>query len=134
MHCTVTGPSEFAPSPGLMAEARELAITSGARLEATPDLAAACREADVVYTDVWTSMGQESETQHRRDAFRDYQVNEALMRLAKPDALLLHCLPAHYGEEIDYRTSRTPNSAIFEQAENRLHAEKALILMLAGGR
>jgi ornithine carbamoyltransferase len=134
MHCTVAGPAEFAPLPGPMAEARALAATSGARLEATPDLAAACGGADVVYTDVWTSMGQESETQRRREAFRGYQVNEAVMRLAKPDALLLHCLPAHYGEEIDYPTSRTPNSAIFDQAENRLHAQKALLVTLAGAR
>jgi ornithine carbamoyltransferase len=132
MHCTVAGPAEFAPAPEVLADARRLALSSGARLAATPDVGAACRGADVVYTDVWTSMGQEAEAERRRAAFASYQVNDALMKLAKPDAILLHCLPAHYGEELDYATSRRPGSAIFDQAENRLHAQKALMVMLAG--
>jgi ornithine carbamoyltransferase len=86
----------------------------------------------VIYTDVWTSMGQEAEANRRRAAFRPFKVDDRVMELAKPDALLLHCLPAHYGEEIDYATSRRPNSAIFDQAENRLHAQKALMVTLAG--
>jgi ornithine carbamoyltransferase len=132
MHCTVAGPAEFAPAPEVLADARRLALSSGARLAATPDVGAACKGADVVYTDVWTSMGQEAEAERRRAAFASYQVNDALMKLAKPDAILLHCLPAHYGEELDYATSRRPGSAIFDQAENRLHAQKALMVMLAG--
>jgi ornithine carbamoyltransferase len=76
-------------------------------------------------------MGQEAETAKRMKDFKGFQVNAALMKLAQPDAVILHCLPAHYGEELDYRTSRTPNSAIIGQAENRLHAQKALMAMLA---
>jgi ornithine carbamoyltransferase len=132
MHCTVAGPAEFAPPPEVLADAQRLARATGATLAATPDLAAACRGADVIYTDVWTSMGQEAETARRRAAFAPYQVNDAVMKLAAPDAVLLHCLPAHYGEEIDYATSRGPGSAIFDQAENRLHAQKALMVELAG--
>jgi ornithine carbamoyltransferase len=132
MHCTVAGPAGFAPAPEQLAEARAMAGASGARLRATSDLAEACRGADVIYTDVWTSMGQEAEADRRRAAFRGFKVDDSVMKLAKPDALLLHCLPAHYGEEIDYATSRHPNSAIFDQAENRLHAQKALMVTLAG--
>lgn len=132
MHCTVTGPAEFAPAPERLAEARGIAGASGARLRVTSDLAEACRGADVIYTDVWTSMGQEAEADRRRAAFRAFKVDDRVMALAKPDAVLLHCLPAHYGEEIDYATSRGPNSAIFDQAENRLHAQKALMVTLAG--
>ena len=132
IHCTIAGPAEFAPTPEILEDARALARESGAILAATTDLEAACRGADVVYTDVWTSMGQEAESARRREAFGPYQVNDALMKLAKPDAILLHCLPAHYGEEIDYATSRGPGSAIFDQAENRLHAQKALMVLLAG--
>lgn len=132
MHCTVAGPEEYAVSPELLAEARQLAAGTGAELGSTADLAAAAKDADVIYTDVWTSMGQEVEARRRRAAFKPYQVNAAVMALAKPDAVLLHCLPAHYGEEIDYATSRTPNSAIFDQSENRLHAQKALMVTLAG--
>lgn len=132
MHVTVAGPEEFAPSNDVLAEARELAARTGAEIRATTDLAAAVKGADVIYTDVWTSMGQEAEAKHRRAAFKHYQVNASVMEKAAKDAVLLHCLPAHYGEEIDYATSRTPQSAIFDQAENRLHAQKALMVTLAG--
>jgi ornithine carbamoyltransferase len=131
MHCTVVGPAAFAPTAEVLAGAQRLARGSGVTLAATSDLSA-CRGADVIYTDVWTSMGQEAEAAARRSAFAPYQVNDALMKLAAPDAVLLHCLPAHYGEEIDYATSRAPGSAIFDQAENRLHAQKALMVLLAG--
>jgi ornithine carbamoyltransferase len=132
MHCTVVGPEEYAPSREVLEEAQLLGRGTGAEIAATADLATAVKDADVVYTDVWTSMGQEAEARHRRAAFKAYQVNAALMAMARKDAVLLHCLPAHYGEEIDYATSRTPNSAIFDQAENRLHAQKALMVTLAG--
>jgi len=89
---------------------------------------------DVLYTDVWASMGQEQEAEKRRKLFAPYQLNAGVVKLAKPDVTILHCLPAHYGEEIDYPTSRLPNSAIFDQAENRLHAQNALMVLLAGGR
>ena len=87
--------------------------------------------ADVVYTDVWASMGQEAEAAERARLFAPYQVNKKLMSLADSKAIILHCLPAHYGEEIDYEASRLPGSAIFDQAENRLHAQKALMVLLA---
>ena len=132
MHCAVVGPQDYAPAPDVLADARTLARSSGVTLEATTDLRAGCRDADVIYTDVWTSMGQEAESQKRLAAFKGYQVNDTAMALAKPDAILLHCLPAQYGEEIDYAVSRRPNSAIFDQAENRLHAQKALMLALLG--
>ena len=86
----------------------------------------------MLYTDVWASMGQEAEKADRARAFERFQINERLLRLARPDAIVMHCLPAHYGEEIDYAVSRLPNSAMFDQAENRLHAQKALMVTLAG--
>jgi ornithine carbamoyltransferase len=130
--CTVACPRGFEPSAAVLDDARQLAEATTAKLTVTPDLYDACRGADVVYTDVWVSMGQEQDAERRREALRAYRVDDALMSLAKPDAILLHCLPAHYGEEIDYATSRGRASAIFDQAENRLHAQKALMVRLAG--
>jgi len=131
-HATIACPRGFEPAADVVDEAGARARVSGARLEITSDLRAACRDADVLYTDVWTSMGQEAESDHRRAAFAGFRVDEALVKLARPDAILMHCLPAHYGEEIDYAVSRTERSAIFDQAENRLHAQKALLVKLAG--
>ena len=92
----------------------------------------AVRGADVIYTDVWTSMGQEREQEIRRNAFQAFQVNQALLALAKPNCVVMHCLPAHRGEEITEDVMESPRSLIFEQAENRLHVQKALLLMLLG--
>jgi ornithine carbamoyltransferase len=92
----------------------------------------AAKGADVLYTDVWASMGQESEAESRRVKFQGFQINARLMKVAKPDAIILHCLPAHYGEEIDYAASRLLNAAIFDQAENRMHAQNGLMVLLAG--
>jgi len=86
----------------------------------------------VLYTDVWTSMGQESETAARRRAFRPYQLNERLVGLARPDVLVMHCLPAHRGEEITDAVIDGPRSVVFDQAENRLHAQKAIMAWLTG--
>ncbi len=86
--------------------------------------------ADAIYTDVWTSMGQEDETAKRKKAFAPYQVNAALVALAKSDALILHCLPAHRGEEITADVLDGPNSVVFDQAENRLHAQKAVLSLV----
>jgi ornithine carbamoyltransferase len=102
----------------------------GARLRLFVDAADAVAGADAVYTDTWTSMGQESEVEVRRRVFAPYQVNEALMALAKPDALLMHCLPAHRGEEVTEEVFESAASIVFDQAENRLHCQKALLLML----
>jgi ornithine carbamoyltransferase len=107
----------------------------GARLRLFSDAADAVADADAVYTDTWTSMGQEPEAAARRQAFAAYQVNEALMALAKPDALFMHCLPAHRGQEVTAEVFDSPAAVVFDQAENRLHCQKSLLLMLlAPGR
>jgi ornithine carbamoyltransferase len=98
----------------------------------THDARAAVRAADVVYTDVWTSMGQEAEADARRKAFRPYQVNEQLVSVAAADALVMHCLPAHRGEEITDAVLDGPQSVVFDQAENRLHVQKAIMVWLLG--
>jgi ornithine carbamoyltransferase len=132
MHTTVACPSGYEPLAEIVADARAMGAATGASIAVSSDLLGACRDADVIYTDVWASMGQEAEAAKRKHDFSDWQVNARLMAVARPDCTILHCLPAHYGEEIDYATSRTPNSAIFDQAENRLHAQKALMVHLLG--
>jgi ornithine carbamoyltransferase len=102
----------------------------GARLRLFSEAADAVRGADVVYTDTWTSMGQEAEAEIRRVVFASYQVNDDLMALAKPGALFMHCLPAHRGEEVTAEVFESEASVVFDQAENRLHGQKALLLML----
>jgi ornithine carbamoyltransferase len=130
LHVTVISPRAFAPPPDVVERASHLAATSRGSVCATDDLGAV-ENVDVIYTDVWASMGQEDQADARKAAFWPYQVNETLMRRARPKATLLHCLPAHYGEEIDYATSRREGSAIFDEAENRLHVEKALMVRLS---
>ena len=103
----------------------------GARIEVSNDPAAAAKGADVLYTDVWASMGQESEAEKRRNEFAGFQINEKMLSGADPEAVVLHCLPAHYGEEITYEVTRSPNSAIFDEAENRMHAQNALMVLLS---
>lgn len=131
MSITVITPPGYAPDPGVTAEARAIAAASGATVEITTDLEAT-RGCDVLYTDVWASMGQESEAAARKAIFADYRIDAATMERADDAAVILHCLPAHYGDEIDYATSRLPNSAIFDQAENRMHAQNGLLVLLAG--
>jgi len=118
-------PPGFEPNPTILAEA-------GPRVSVTHDARAAVRGADVVYTDVWTSMGQEAEVEARRKAFRPYQVNEQLVSVAAADALVMHCLPAHRGEEITDGVLDGPQSVVFDQAENRLHVQKAIMVWLLG--
>jgi ornithine carbamoyltransferase len=103
---------------------------TGGSCRITNDAKEAAAGADVVYTDVWTSMGQEAEAGKRHDVFRSYQVNSALFASAKPDAIFMHCLPAHRGEEVTDEVIDSPRSVVFQQAENRLHAEKAIMLEL----
>jgi ornithine carbamoyltransferase len=121
-------PPRYEPDAAILERAREMAR---GRIEILHDPRAAVADADAVYTDVWTSMGQEAETQARRTAFRGYQVNEQLMAAAAPDALVMHCLPAHRGEEISAEVLDGPQSVVLDQAENRLHAQKALMVWLA---
>ena len=118
-------PPGYEPDPTIVAEA-------GAHVTVTHDVAAAARDADVVYTDVWTSMGQEAEAKARRRAFAPYQVNERVVRLARKDAIVMHCLPAHRGEEITDDVLDGPQSVVFDQAENRLHVQKAIMVWLLG--
>ena len=132
MNFTVASPPGFEVKPEVVAKAQTMGAETRASLATSNDPAQATHAADVVYTDVWASMGQETEAAARQEQFRGFQVNAELMKHANPDAVILHCLPAHYGEEIDYATSRTPNSAIFDQAENRMHAQNALMVLLAG--
>jgi len=127
MHMTIICPSGYEPAEEVTKRATEIGSATGAKISVTPDLAAT-DGADVLYTDVWASMGQEAEAEARKKIFAPYRIDGETMRRAKDDALILHCLPAHYGDEIDYETSRLPNSGIFDQAENRMHAQNALIL------
>jgi ornithine carbamoyltransferase len=106
------------------------AARHGARLRLFTEAADAVAGADAVYTDTWTSMGQEEEAALRRQVFAPYQVNEELMSLAKPGALFMHCLPAHRGEEVTAEVFESDVACVFDQAENRLHGQKALLMML----
>lgn len=132
MNVHVASPPGYEPQRRVQDECRALAEPSGCTVRVFHEPADAARDADVLYTDVWASMGQESEAVERRAKFRGFQVNAALQKVAHPDALILHCLPAHYGEEIDYETTRHPNSAIFDEAENRMHAQNGLLVLIAG--
>ncbi|MBI3733363.1 MAG: ornithine carbamoyltransferase [Chloroflexi bacterium] len=133
LNIVVATPDAYKPSSEVMARTMEYAEESGARVRWTTDPHEALHEADVVYTDVWTSMGQEAENEVRRRAFRDYQLNAALMKSAPTRVLIMHCLPAHRGEEITDEVADAPNSIVFDQAENRLHAQKAILAWLMGG-
>jgi ornithine carbamoyltransferase len=126
----IATPPGYEPNENIMAEAEGLAAISGASLKITTDPEEAVAGANAVYTDVWASMGTEHEASQRRKAFRKYQVNESLFALAAPDAVFMHCLPAHRDEETTDAVIESPRSVVFDQAENRLHAQKALLLML----
>lgn len=123
-------PKGYAPQADVLSRAEELAGESGARLFFTQDPMEAAHKADVVYTDVWTSMGQEAEQEERRRAFAGYQVNATLLSQAAADAIVMHDLPARRDEEITDEAMEGPRSVVFDQAENRLHAQKALLLAL----
>jgi ornithine carbamoyltransferase len=124
----------FEPDEGVVEKTRELASASGASVDLSSDVQRATEGAHAVYTDVWVSMGQEAEAERRKKAFAPYQVNEAAFRNAEPGAIFMHCLPAHRGEEVEDEMIDGPRSAVFEQAGNRLHAQKILLEILAGGK
>jgi len=132
MEIRLAHPPGYAPSDRIVTRARELAEVSGARLRFGHDPVDAVRGAAVVYTDAWTSMGQEAETEERRDAFAAFRVDDALLDAAGPEALAMHCLPAHRGEEITSAVMDGPRSLIWEQSENRLHLQKGLLVELLG--
>jgi ornithine carbamoyltransferase len=125
----VACPPGYEPNAGVVATVRKL----GGKLDITSDAREAATGADVLYTDVWVSMGQEAERVQRTEAFSRYQLNDTLVGFAKPSALLMHCLPAHRGEEITDTVLDGPHSIVLEQSENRLHAQKAVIFELLGG-
>jgi ornithine carbamoyltransferase len=133
MDVTVASPPGYEPHPGVVRLAREFAAETGSRVEIDNVPSQAVRGADVIYTDVWASMGQEAEAELRKARFAGFQVNEALVDLAKPEALVMHCLPAHRGEEITDGVADGPHSVLFDEAENRMHAQKAVLAMLLGG-
>jgi ornithine carbamoyltransferase len=130
MHVRVSGPSGYDPSPAVVSRAAEIAAWTGGSVEVLRDPREAVDGADVVATDTWTSMGQEGEARDRLSPFWPYQVNKDLLAAAAPGAIVLHCLPAHRGEEITDEVLDGPASAVFDQAENRLHAQKALLVWL----
>jgi len=127
MHVRVAAPTGFDPANEIVARASVLAAASGGSVTVTTDPVAASEHADVLYTDVWTSMGQEAESAQRRTAFEGYQLDDRLVAVANDDVMVLHCLPAHRGEEIAASVLDGPHSFVFDEAENRLHAQKALL-------
>ncbi|MFC7679285.1 ornithine carbamoyltransferase [Paenibacillus sp. GCM10028914] len=132
MHVAIASPDGYEPDERIVQLSREIAQETGAEITITQDPQEAVKDADVIYTDVWASMGFEEEQKQREVAFASYQVDEKLAQLAKPDYLFLHCLPAHRGEEVSEGVIDGANSVIFDQAENRLHAQKALMVALMG--
>jgi ornithine carbamoyltransferase len=127
---SIASPSGYQLDAAAESSARRLAATSGSSVTLTGDPFQAVKDADVVYTDTWTSMGQEKEAAIRRVAFADFQVNAALMSHARPDAVFMHCLPAHHGEEVTSDILNGESSAVFDQAENRLHVQKAVLAQI----
>jgi ornithine carbamoyltransferase len=127
---TVACPKGYEPSPVAMQYAMEDAKETGARIEVVNDAFEGVKNADVIYTDVWASMGQESETEARKAIFQPFQVNKQLMAQAKSGAIFMHCLPAHRGDEVTDEVIDSSSSVVFQEAENRLHAQKAIMAQL----
>jgi ornithine carbamoyltransferase len=131
-HMRVASPAGYAPDPQVVADARRTAKETRGKIELFRSPQEAVAGVQAVYTDVWASMGQEAETAERAAKFAAYQVNDELMSLAAPDAVFLHCLPAHRGAEVTDAVMDGPRSIVFDQAENRLHVQKAILLKLLG--
>jgi len=138
--CSIVGanfraacPEGYEPPAGIVAQAKKNVVKSGAKIELQTDPKKAVAGADVIYTDVWVSMGQEQETEKRMEAFKRYQVNSDLVKKAKPSVIVMHCLPAHRGLEITDEVIDGPHSVVWDQAENRMHAQKALLVCLVKG-
>ncbi|MEJ7749014.1 MAG: ornithine carbamoyltransferase [Candidatus Limnocylindrales bacterium] len=132
MEIRLAHPAGYGPNERIVARARELASSTGGRLVFGHEPAEIVRGAAIVYTDAWTSMGQEAQAEERRDAFARYRLDDELLEAAGADAVAMHCLPAHRGEEITSAVIDGPRSLIFEQSENRLHVQKALLVELIG--
>lgn len=133
MEMVVATPPAYVPDPAVVREAQAIALHTGASITVTHNLPAALRGADVIYTDVWTSMGQEAERAERLWDFAGWTVTGELMALAGPAAIFMHCLPAHRGEEVAAEVIDGPRSVVLDQAENRLHAQKAILTLVMGG-
>ncbi len=128
----IATPPSYEPNAEIVGKACEFARKSGGEIQITSDIAQALHGANAVYTDVWASMGQEEEASERRKIFAPFQVNSNLMKLAAPGALFMHCLPAHRGDEVTDEVMDSPASVVFDEAENRLHVQKAILLLLLG--
>ena len=133
MSFRIASPAGYAVKDSILHMAEDYATDSGAEIFCTEEPRLAVSGADVVYTDVWTSMGQETEAEQRRQIFAGYQVDNELLSLAREDAILMHPLPAHYGEEVAEGILDSPKSVVFDQAENRLYLQKALLAGMLGG-
>jgi ornithine carbamoyltransferase len=132
LHIRLGTPAGYEVRRDVFEQAQRFAVESGGSIVQTNDPYEAVSGADVIYTDVWTSMGQETEKEKRADVFPPYQVNAQLVAAARPDAIVMHCLPAHRGEEITDEVADGPHSVLFDQAENRMHAQKAVVAELLG--
>ncbi|NLK52446.1 MAG: ornithine carbamoyltransferase [Syntrophomonadaceae bacterium] len=130
MDVTIACPAGYEPNPDILQLAQQDASETGARLSLVRDSREAVEEADVLYTDVWASMGQEAEREKRIRDFTGYCIDKALLQKAKPDAIVMHCLPAHRGEEITDEVIDGPHSVVFEEAENRMHIQKAIMALV----
>lgn len=130
MDISVATPPNYAPDATIVEQAVAAAKTSGSKISILDDPFAAAQDADVLYTDVWASMGKEGEQAIRKQAFAGFQINSTIMQVAKKDAIVMHCLPAHRGEEITEDVLEGPNSVVFVEAENRLHVQKAIMALL----
>jgi ornithine carbamoyltransferase len=133
MDIAIASPSNFIPDPQIVDRAKSIAAIKGTQVTITQSPQEAVSKAHVVYTDVWASMGQESEASNRLPIFQPYQVNRELLSIADPESIVLHCLPAHRGEEITADVLEGTRSRVWEQAENRMHAQKALLVSVLGG-
>lgn len=126
----IATPNKYQPEKEVWQECLDFAAISGATIKQEPSAQAAVKDADIIYTDVWTSMGSERERQRRKKIFKHFQINEKLVSLAKPDCIIMHCLPAHRGEEITDQVMDSHQAVVFAQAENRLHSAKAILVSL----
>jgi ornithine carbamoyltransferase len=132
INCTVASPGDYSLDGETLDQARGFALSNGAEILNTSNPQEAVKNADIIYTDVWTSMGQEAEADVRRAVFAPYQVNASLLSMAREDVIFMHPLPAHHGEEIAGGLLEHPRSVVFDQAENRLHIQKAILAGILG--
>jgi len=132
MNMNVATAKGYEPDTEVLNEAKKIALTQNKKINLLRDPLKAVEKVDVIYTDVWASMGQEKEAEKRRKIFKAFQISHKLVKLAKKDVLIMHCLPAHRGEEITDEVMDSANSVIFDQAENRMHVQKAILIKLLG--